>query len=97
MVSATAPNCACDCAVNPVPVTVVEKIPSGKGDVPIDNTVGGTFVSSVTVAVVWPAAFDAVTVSVPDAGIDAGAVYRPAGVTVPATAVQLVAPADLNC
>ena len=32
-----------------------------------------------------------------EAGIVAGAVYRPLEVTVPAVAVQLVAPVDVNC
>lgn len=39
----------------------------------------------------------AVTVSFPEDGITGGAVYRPAEVTVPATAVQLVAPGAVNC
>jgi len=52
---------------------------------------------SVTVATDLPAEFDAVTVSLPDAGMVAGAVYNPAAVTVPDTAVQLVAPGALNC
>jgi hypothetical protein len=58
---------------------------------------GGAFGNSVTAAADFPAALIAVTVSVPDAGIVAGAVYKPADVTVPTTAVQLVAPGALNC
>ena len=71
-----------------MPVTVVEKTPSGSGDVPIDEIVGGTLLISVTVAVLCPVAFFAVTVSVPAAGITAGAVYKPLAVTVPETAAQ---------
>jgi hypothetical protein len=48
-------------------------------------------------AVDCPAEFDAVTVSVPEAGKIPGAVYSPAEVTVPETAVQPVAPAAVNC
>jgi hypothetical protein len=44
-----------------------------------------------------PDEFDAVTVSLPDAGMVAGAVYKPAAVTVPKAAAQLVAPGALNC
>ena len=51
----------------------------------------------VTVAGDDPAAFVAVTVSVPDAGIDEGAVYKPVEVTLPETAVQVVAPGAVNC
>lgn len=61
-------------AVKPVPVTVVEKIPSGSGDVPSDEIVGATLVTRVTVAALCPVEFDAVTVSVPEGGIAAGAV-----------------------
>src|ERR1035438_3645833 len=72
-------------------------MPSGNGDTPVETTVGGTLVSKVTLATDCPAAFSAVTVSAPLEGITDGAVYRPADVITPATAVQLVAPADLNC
>jgi hypothetical protein len=58
---------------------------------------GATLVRSVTVADDCPTELIAVTVSVPDAGISDGAVYKPAEVTVPATAAQLVAPAAVNC
>jgi hypothetical protein len=58
---------------------------------------GGTLLSRLTVAEDEPAAFIAVTISVPEAGIVAGAVYKPDAVTVPETAVQLVAPGAANC
>src|SRR5580698_5592149 len=61
-------NWATDCAVKPVPVTVVEKTPSGRGEVPIEDIVGATF-TRVTVAVDCPPEFLAVTISVPPAGI----------------------------
>ena len=83
--------------MKPAPVTVVENTPSGSGDVPSDEIVGGTLVTSVTVAVLCPVAFFAVTVSVPAAGITAGAVYKPVAVTVPDTAAQDVAPGAANC
>jgi hypothetical protein len=67
-------NCATDAAVNPVPVTVVEKTPKGSGDVPREVIAGGTLLTSVIVAALIPAEFEAVRVSVPDAGIDVGAV-----------------------
>src|SRR4051812_49267039 len=90
-------NFAIDCAVKPVPVTVVEKTPSGRGDTPVAVTVGGTLVRTAMLAVDWPTELIAVTVSVPDAGITAGAVYRPVAETVPDTVVKLVAPGAVNC
>src|ERR1700733_1229663 len=72
-------------------------MPSGSGDVPIDEIVGGTLLTRVTVAVDCPLEFLAVTVSVPSAGITLGAVYKPAAVTVPETTDQDVAPAAVNC
>jgi hypothetical protein len=78
-------------------VTEVENTPNGRGDVPIDEIVGGTLLTSVMVAVDCPPEFFAVTVSVPAAGIEVGAVYKPFAVTVPETADQLVAPAAVNC
>ena len=39
----------------------------------------------------------AVTVTDDDAGIVPGATYRPVEVMLPAEAVQLVAPAEVNC
>ena len=62
-----------------------------------ETAAGGRFDTSVTVAADDPAALIAVTVSIPDAGIEAGAVYKPAEVTAPETAFQLVAPAAVNC
>jgi hypothetical protein len=97
VVSATPFNSATDAAVKPVPVTVVEKTPSGSGDVPIDEITGGTLLIRVTVATLCPAVFFAVTVSVPDEGMVAGAEYNPFAVTVPDTADQAVAPAAVNC
>jgi hypothetical protein len=58
---------------------------------------GGKLVTRVTAAEDEPAALVALTVSVPDKGIADGAVYRPAEVTLPETALQLVAPAAVNC
>ncbi len=80
-----------------MPLTVVEKMPSGSGDTPVETTVGGRLVSKVMVTADCPAALIAVTVSALLEGMPEGAVYRPADVIAPATAVQLVAPADLNC
>ena len=71
--------------------------PRGKGEVPMETTVGGIFVVNVTVAEDEPAAFVAVTVSVPEAGMVAGAEYKPDAVTVPETAVQPVAPGAVTC
>jgi len=65
--------------------------------VPIEVIAGGTLLISVAVAVDCPLEFEAVIVSFPDAGIEAGAVYKPVDDTVPATAVQVVAPAAVNC
>src|ERR1700733_2717393 len=88
---------ATDDAMKPVPVMVEVKIPSGNCPLeptPVTTGVGGI---SVTVAVAFPSGPVAVTVSVPAVGNDAGAVYRPAVVTVPCAAVQAVAPAEVNC
>jgi len=78
-------------------VTVELKIPSGNcpfEPTPVITGVGGI---SVTVAVAFPFTPVAVTVSVPVVDNDAGAVYRPAVVTVPCAAAQAVAPAEANC
>jgi hypothetical protein len=61
------------------------------------ETFGSAGGFNVIVAVEEPIALDAVTVSVPDAGIVAGAVYKPEEVTAPTPAVQVVAPGALNC
>src|SRR5580704_14616775 len=74
VVSAMPFRLATEAAVKPVPVTVVEKIPSGSGDVPSDEMVGATLLTRVTVAALFPVEFEAVTVSIPAAGIAAGAV-----------------------
>jgi hypothetical protein len=97
VVRATPFSSATEPAVKPEPLTVVENTPKGSGEVPIDEIVGGTLLTSVTVAVDCPLESFAVTVSVPAAGIEAGAVYKPLAVTVPETADQLVAPAAVNC
>ena len=52
---------------------------------------------SVTLALAEPPGPVAVTVTAVEAGMVAGAVYRPAEEMVPAVAVQLVAPAEVNC
>jgi hypothetical protein len=69
--------------VKPVPVTVVEKMPSGSW--PPDPTLVITGVGgiSVTVAVAVPFGPVAVTASVPVVDKAAGAVYSPVDVTVP--------------
>ena len=83
--------------MNPVPVMVVENTPSGSGFVPMDWIAGGTLLTSVTVAVPVPPGPFAVTVSVPEDGMVVGAVYKPAAVTVPDAAVQLVVLEAVNC
>jgi hypothetical protein len=88
---------ATDDAMKPVPVIAVEKIPSGNCPLEPTAVITGVGGISVTVAVPFPFGPVAVTVSVPVVGNDAGAVYRPAVVTVPCAAVQAVAPADVNC
>ena len=57
---------------------------------------GGTG-ARVTVALADPFAPVAVTITVGDAGIVSGAVNSPDAEMLPALAVQLVAPADVNC
>ena len=57
----------------------------------------GVALMTVTTALAEPPGPIAVTVAVPDAGRVAGAVYSPVELTVPAVAVQLVAPAEVNC
>jgi hypothetical protein len=53
--------------------------------------------SNVTTALAEPPGPLALTVTVPDAGIVDGAVYRPPALMLPAVALQLVAPAEVNC
>jgi len=53
--------------------------------------------TSVTFALAEPPGPTAVTVTAVDEGMAEGAVYKPVGETVPAVAVQLVAPAEVNC
>src|ERR1035438_3052958 len=65
VVRATPFNWATERAVKPVPFTVVENTPRGRGEVPIDEIVGGTLLTSVTVAVDCPLEFFAATVPVP--------------------------------
>jgi hypothetical protein len=59
--------------------------------------VGATVLVRVTVAVADPFGPVALTETVGDPGIVAGAVYSPVALTVPAVAVQLVAPVAVNC
>jgi hypothetical protein len=51
----------------------------------------------VTAALAEPLTPVAVTETVGEPGIVAGAVYSPVALTVPAEAVQLVAPTEVNC
>jgi len=88
---------ATDDGMKPVPVIAVEKIPSGNCPLEPTAVITGVGGISVTVAVAFPFGPVAVTASVPVVGNDAGAVYRPAVVTVPLVAAQTVAPADVNC
>ena len=72
-------NAATDVAVKPVPVTVVEKIPSGSCPLlptPVITGVGagGAGALSVTVAFALPPGPVAVTESTPPDGSEAGAV-----------------------
>jgi len=60
-------------------------------------TVCGFGLTMVTVAFAEPPGPVAVTVATPPAGMTAGAVYNPAPLIVPEVAVQLAAPADVNC
>src|SRR5580698_2040435 len=57
VISAMPFRLATEPAVKPVPVTVVEKIPSGSGDVAIDEIVGATLLARVTTAVLFPVEF----------------------------------------
>src|ERR1035441_5482262 len=75
---------------------VAVKIPSGSSPLPtpVMTGTGGTI---VTTALAEPLGPVAVTVALPEPGQLAGAVYSPLVLTVPAVAVQPVAPADVNC
>ena len=89
---------ATECALNPLPVIVELKMPSGNWLlVPTAEMTGTVGLSSVTVAEATPPGPVALTVTVFDGGIVEGAVKSPADDTVPAVAVQLVARADMNC
>ena len=57
----------------------------------------GVPLTSVTTADAEPPGPVAVTVALLDEGMVAGAVYSPLALTVPAVALQLVAPAEVNC
>jgi hypothetical protein len=57
----------------------------------------GVSASSVTLALAEPPGPFAVTVTAVEAGMAAGAVYKPVEEMVPAVAVQLAAPAEVNC
>jgi hypothetical protein len=82
--------------MKPVPVMVVEKIPSGSCPFEPTPVIAGVGGMSVTVAVPLPLGPVAVTASVPVEDIADGAVYRPLLVTVPYVAAHAVAPAEVN-
>ena len=72
--SGVPPRVAFDCAVKPVPVIVAVKEPRGKAAGLSDAIAGAGEFWRVTIAVPAPPGPVAVTVSVPDPGIDVGAV-----------------------
>ena len=76
-------NNATDVETKPLPAIVVPKMPSGNcpfDPTPVTTGMGGI---RVTVALAVPFGPVAVTVSVPLADIEAGAVYNPAPLTAP--------------
>src|SRR5271157_5546499 len=81
---------------NPLPLSVALKSPSGRGFVLMPVIVGAGGIN-VTMAVAVPLGPVADTLAAPLAVSAAGAVYKPEELTVPAVAVQEVAPAEVNC
>jgi hypothetical protein len=63
----------------------------------VGRIVCGGMGTRVTAALAEPPGPVAVTVTAVDAGMVVGAVYNPVDEIVPAVAVQLVAPAEVNC
>lgn len=89
-------NCATDEAINPLPLIVAVNTPKGSGPL-LTLVITGAGGMSVTVAEAEPFDPVSVTVSVPEAGSEAGAVYRPVALIVPETADHDVALTFVNC
>jgi hypothetical protein len=88
---------ATEVAMNPLPLTVAVKTPSGICAFVPTAVIAGVGASRVTDAFADPPTPVTVTVSVATAGNAAGAVYKPELLTLPYSAVQAVPPLVVNC